>query len=419
MPDAAEGFSRTKLPKAVWRLGWVSLFTDVATEMSYPLLPAFLATMGAAGQWLGWVEGIAESVGAFVKYFAGAASDRAASQSGAGTGRKRYVVFGYTLSSLVRPLLSLAVAPWQVVALRASDRVGKGIRSAPRDALLAAAISPEARAYAFGFHQMMDNIGAVIGPLVAFTLARAAGMSLRAIFAFAIVPGLIAVATLAFGVHEASGSAEGGTSQTPGATGSAEGGTSQTPGASTPSAPSLSPHVKRYLVAVAVFSLGASADTFLLLRLSRQHLPDAYLPIAWLSLNAMKALTNIPGGRLSDRIGHKWTLLGGWTLYAAAYATFPFAHTITATWLVLLAYGFYYGLTEGAEKALLTELTPKEQRGRAFGTLHAITGFAVLPANAVFGYLFDTHPEAAFLMGASCAALGALLLLILVRPTKS
>jgi len=377
----------TKLPKAVWRLGWVSLFTDVATEMSYPLLPAFLATMGAAGQWLGIVEGVAESVGAFVKYFAGAASDRAPV-------RKPYVVFGYTLSSLVRPLLSLAIAPWQVVALRASDRVGKGIRSAPRDALLAAAISPEARAYAFGFHQMMDNIGAVIGPLVAFTLARMAGLSLRAIFAAAIVPGLVAVATLAFGVRE---------TVTPP--------TTKKEGARAP----IDPRVKRYLAAVAVFSLGASADTFLLLRLSRQGLADAWLPIAWLSLNAMKALTNLPGGRLADRIGHKWTLLGGWTLYAAAYAMFPFAQTITQTWTVMLGYGFYYGLTEGAEKALLTELTPREQRGRAFGALHAITGAAILPANAVFGALFDAHPERAFLMGATCAGLGALMLLVLTR----
>jgi MFS family permease len=392
MPDSDErsrGELKT-LPQAVWRLGWVSLFTDVATEMSYPLLPAFLATMGAAGQWLGWVEGIAESVGAFVKYFAGAFSDRAPV-------RKPYVVFGYALSSLVRPLLSLAVAPWQVVALRATDRVGKGVRSAPRDALLAAAISPEARAYAFGFHQMMDNIGAVIGPLLAFTLARVAGMSLRAIFAFALVPGLVAVATLVFGVRE-----------------------SAAPPVTTkePVRVAIDPRVKRYLAAVAVFSLGASADTFLLLRLSRQHLPDALLPIAWLSLNAMKALTNVPGGRLSDRIGHKWTLLGGWLLYAAAYATFPFAHTLTATWLVMLGYGFYYGLTEGAEKALLSQLTPQAQRGRAFGALHAITGAAVLPANIVFGALFDTHPDAAFFLGASCAALGAVMLMILVVSAR-
>jgi MFS family permease len=380
-----------KLPKAVWRLGWVSFFTDVATEMSYPLLPAFLATMGAAGVWLGWVEGVAESVSAFVKYFAGAASDKA-------TVRKPYVVAGYTLSSLVRPLLSLAVAPWQVVALRATDRVGKGVRSAPRDAIIAASVTPETRAYSFGFHQMMDNLGAVFGPLLAFTLARAAHWDLRPIFAFAIVPGLCAVAVLVFGVKE--------------------------PDVAPPKkdvggrAP-LDARVKGYLFAVGVFSLGASADSFLLLRMSRQGLAVAWLPIAWLTLNAMKALTNVGGGRLSDRIGHKWTLLGGWALYAAVYAILPLAHTYTATWLVMLGYGFYYGLSEGAEKALLTELAPKEERGRAFGALHAITGAAVLPANAIFGFVFDTRPELAFLIGATCAALGAILLATLVRSPRA
>ncbi len=380
-----------KLTKTVWRLGWVSLFTDVATEMSYPLLPAFLRQLGAGGVWLGWVEGIAESVGAFVKYAAGARSDQ-------GTRRKPYVVAGYTVSSLVRPLLSLAVAPWQVVALRASDRVGKGVRSAPRDALLAASVSPETRAFAFGFHQMMDNLGAVIGPLIAFGLAGALHFSLRQIFAFAIVPGLVAVSVLVFGVKE----------EAPAPAKEKHEG----------KAP-LDPRVKRYLVAVAIFSLGASADSFLLLRLSHQGLADAMLPIAWLSLNAMKALVNVPGGRLSDRIGHKWTLLGGWTLYAIAYASFPFAKTITATWLVMLGYGLYYGLTEGAEKALLSQLAPAEQRGRAFGTLHAVTGFAVLPANAVFGLLFDAHPESAFFLGAACAGAGALALALVNIPKQN
>ncbi len=379
-----------KLPKTVWRLGWVSFFTDVATEMSYPLLPAFLATMGAAGAWLGWVEGVAESIGAFVKYTAGVSSDRAPA-------RKPYVVAGYTLSSLVRPLLSLAQAPWQVVLLRATDRVGKGVRSAPRDAILAAAVSPETRAYSFGFHQMMDNLGAVFGPLLAFTLARAAHFSLRQVFAFAIVPGLTAVSVLVVGVKEPASPAP-----------------KKDVGGRAP----LDAAVKRYLFAVGVFSLGASADTFLLLRMSRQGLDVAFLPIAWLTLNLVKALTNIAGGRLSDRIGHKWTLLGGWSLYALIYAILPLAHTYAATWLVMLGYGFYYGLTEGAEKALLTDLAPKEERGRAFGALHAITGAAVLPANAVFGMVFDTHPEVAFLIGASCAGLGSLLLAALVRmPT--
>ncbi len=371
-----------KLSKTVWRLGWVSLFTDVATEMSYPLLPAFLATMGAAGVWLGWVEGIAESVSALVKYVAGAVSDRA-------RGRKPYVVAGYAVSSLVRPLLALATAPWHVVLLRTSDRVGKGVRSAPRDALLAAAVSKETRAYSFGFHQMMDNIGAVVGPLVAFTLARAAHFSLREVFACAIVPGLVAVAVLVFSVKE-----EAAPEQKKKEDGSAP----------------LDARVKRYLVAVGVFSLGASADSFMLLRMTRQHLDVALVPIAWLTLNATKALTNVAGGRLSDRFGHKLALVCGWLLYAAVYAILPFAHTYQETWAVMLGYGFYYGLTEGATKALLTELAPTEQRGRAFGALHAITGAAVLPANAVFGMIFDTHPEIAFGIGASFAALGALML---------
>lgn len=380
-----------KLPKTVWRLGWVSLLTDVASDMSYPLLPAFLATMGAAGIWLGWVEGIAESVGAFVKYAAGASSDRTPA-------RKPFVVLGYTVSSLVRPLLAIVSAPWQVVALRTVDRTGKGVRSAPRDALLAAAITPETRAYAFGFHRMMDNIGAVIGPLLAFVLAGAFHWKVRWIFAFAIVPGLMAVSVLVFGVRESAGAPP----------------AKKKEGGRDP----LNPNVKRYLVAIGIFSLGASSDSFLLLRLSRQHLGAAWLPIAWLTLNLMKALTNVAGGRLADRVGRRGIVLAGWLLYAAVYAILPLAHTFAATWAIMLGYGFYYGLTEGAESALLTDLAPKEQRGRAFGSFHAIIGAAVLPANAVFGFIFDTHPNVAFLLGASFAALGALALAFVKLETR-
>jgi MFS family permease len=389
---------KPKLGKQVWRLGWISLFNDIATEMSYPLLPAFLATMGAAGVWLGWVEGIAESVSALVKYVSGLRSDR-------GTVRKPYVVAGYASSSLVRPLLALATAPWQVVVLRASDRVGKGVRSAPRDALLAASISPDVAAYAFGFHQMMDNLGAVIGPLVAFALAREAHFSMRAIFACALLPGLVTVAILIWGVNERP------------RRGHDENERPQSKNKSS-AKQALDSRVKSYLLAVAIFSLGSSADSFLLLRLTRQHLAVALVPIAWLSLNAMKALTNVAGGKLSDRVGHKWTLLGGWSLYAIIYAILPLAHTYQATWLVMLAYGFYYGLTEGAEKALLMAIAPEDQRGRAFGAFHAITGAAVLPANAVFGFVFDKNPEIAFWIGAGFAGLGALILLF-VNPLSA
>lgn len=396
MPPTADQVPKNeRLSPVVWRLGWVSFFTDVATEMIYPLLPAFLATMGAAGRWLGIVEGVAESVGALVKWRTGVVSDKAPV-------RKPYVVAGYTLSSLARPLTALAVAPWQVVIVRATDRVGKGLRSAPRDALLAIVASPERRAAAFAVHQMMDNLGAVVGPLVAFTLARALGWSIPHIFAWTIVPGILAVATLVFGVKEPAAS------QTP---------TPPPAGVAAPPSERLPGRVRGYLVAVAVFSLGASADSFLMLRLSRLGLAVAYLPIAWLSLNAVKATLNVPGGRIADRIGHKPTLLGGWVLYAAVYAMLPFAQSVEATWILMLLYGGYYGLSEGAEKALLAEMVTRKQRGRAFGAFHAITGIAVLPANAVFGFLFDLHPRMAFWFGAGAAALGALLLAPL-RPKE-
>ena len=399
MPETSESVrKKVRLSPVVWRLGWVSFFTDVATEMIYPLLPAFLASMGAAGKALGAVEGIAESVSAMVKWRTGVVSDKAPV-------RKPFVVAGYTLSSLARPLLSLTVAPWQVVIVRTTDRIGKGLRSAPRDALLAVVTSPERRAAAYAVHQMMDNFGAVVGPLVAFALSRGLGWSLPRIFAWTIVPGLLAVATLVFGVKEPAPSV----TPTP------------LPVAGAPAPPALGVRlpgrVRVYLTAVAVFSLGASADSFLLLRLSKLGRAVAYMPIAWLSLNLVKALLNVPGGRISDRIGHKPTLLTGWVLYATVYAALPFAETVTSTWMLMLSYGAYYGLTEGAEKALLADMVTKKQRGRAFGAFHAITGISILPANAVFGFLFDLHPRAAFWFGASSAALGALLLAPL-RPQR-
>ncbi|HEX7601695.1 MAG TPA: MFS transporter [Polyangiaceae bacterium] len=378
------------LPPVVKRLGWVSLFTDAASDMIYPLLPAFLRSLGAGGQWLGIMEGVAEAVGSLVKWRAGALSDRG--------GRKRFVLLGYGVSTFVRPLLAFAMSPWQVVLIRATDRVGKGVRSAPRDALLAGAVEPERRAMAYGFHRMMDNLGAVIGPLMAFSLARFFDATPRTIFAFALLPGIVALLTIVFGVREPAPPAV----------------LPETREEGKQAAP-LPSSVKVYLVAVGIFSLGASADSFLLLRLSKQGLGDAWLPIAWLTLNLAKSATNIPGGRISDRIGHRRTLLVAWSLYAAVYALMPFATSYALTWALMLVYAAYYGLSEGGEKALVAELAPAESRGRAFGALHAVTGLAVLPANAVFGALFDASPRYAFWTSAACAAVGAGVLAVTAR----
>ena len=381
-----EPLNGPSLPKVVWRVGWVSLLTDAATEMVYPLLPAFLRSMGGGASWLGVVEGVAEAVSAFVKWRTGALVDRSPRKKG-------FVVAGYGISSLVRPLLALAAAPWHVVLVRATDRVGKGLRSAPRDAILTAAVTPEQRAAAFGAHRMMDNLGAVIGPLLAFAFAQVLVLPTRTIFALAAVPGALALATAIFGVHEIVEAAP-----------RVEAKQSSQDGTPLPGP------LRRYFVAIALFSLGASADSFLLLRLNKQGLPDAWLPIAWLTLNLAKSAMNVPGGRLADRYGRKRVLSFGWLVYAAVYCAFPFASSVPATWALLVVYAAYYGLAEGSEKALVADLAPKEVRGRAFGLLAAITGIAVLPANAVFGGLFDLQPAYAFGAGALCAFLGAAVL---------
>jgi MFS family permease len=382
------------LPSVVKRLGWVSFFTDVSSDMIYPLLPAFLRSLGGGPEVLGVMEGAAEMLSAWIKREAGVRSDR--------TGlRKPWVVAGYALASIARPMIALAGAPWQVVVLRALDRTGKGLRSAPRDALVAGAVAPEKRGAAFGFHRAMDNAGATVGPLVAFVLMRAADFSARTIFALALVPALVSVAVV-LSVRESPASPAVPTSPT-------------SPDSPTPTTQHLPVEARRFLVCVGVFTAGASADSFLLLRLRDLKLDEALLPIAWLSLNAVKAITNVPGGRLADRIGRKRTILLAWAVYVAAYAAFPFAETWTGAWAIMLAYGAYYGLSEGGEKALLSSLAPKEAQGRAFGALHAVTAVAVLPANVLFGFLYAKSAKLAFCTSAAMAAAGLALLLVLVR----
>lgn len=381
----------TAFPPTVWRLGWVSLLADVAGDMVYPLLPALLVALagGATGSpavSLGLVEGIGESVGALVKWWAGVQSDVARR-------RKPFVVLGYVIAALSRPLLALVTAPFQVVAVRAIDRTGKGVRSAPRDALVTAAIDEKRRGLAFGFERMMDNIGAVIGPLIAFALARGAGWPLRHVLAASLVPGVLSVLVV-LTVRE-----EPRTAPEPAQV------------AAPARSPRLSRRVRAYLAVVALFTLGASADSFLLLRLVDLGMPAAWTPIAWLSLNLSKALLNLPGGWLSDRLGRKRTLAVAWVVYAAAYALFPLTRSVAVTWALFVFYGAYYGLAEGGQKAIVADLCSPTERGRAFGALHAITGVAVLPANAIFGALYAAHVGWAFGASAACALASAVALL--------
>lgn len=357
--------------------------------MIYPLLPAFVTGVLHAGPaFLGLVEGLAEAVASLLKIVSGALSDRVPR-------RKGLVFGGYLLSSLARPLMALAASPIHVLFVRFADRVGKGVRSAPRDALIAEACLPEDRGRAYGFHRAMDNGGAVFGPLLA-TAALAAGLPLRVVFALAIVPGVLSLLVLGFGVREVARASA---------------------GASTLPSPrsATSKGFARYLGVLALFTLGNSSDAFLILRAQEAGVSLALVPLLWGFHNGVKAVASTHGGALSDRFGRRNGILAGWALYAVSYLGFALAHSAGQSWALFGLYGLYHALTEGAERALVADLAEPAARGRAFGLYHAVTGASLLPASLLTGLLWQAYgARAALLVGAGLAGVAALGLLILV-----
>jgi MFS family permease len=350
---------RTRLPATVIALGLTSFFTDVASEAVFPLLPGFLALLGAGPTFLGLLEGLADAVSAFLKYQSGRWADAG--------GKKGFVLGGYALATVVRPLLAIVTAPWQVLAIRVTDRVGKGIRSAPRDALIAGAVSSEESGRAFGFHQAMDHAGAVVGPLLA-TVLLALGVEVRTVFALTLIPGVLAVASI-FLVKE------------PEAPVRAKGAVlDDTP---------LPARLKQLLVIIGVFTLANSSDAFLLLRSSELGVETKWLPMAWLALNLSKMFWASRGGDWSDRTARHRLILAGWAVYAVSYALFAIATAQWHAWALLAFYGAFAGLTEPVEKALVKELTPKPQHGRAFGAYHAMLGALAVPSGLLTGFLWQ------------------------------
>jgi len=383
------------LHRTVRSLGLVSLLTDASSEMIYPLLPAFLTgTLRAGPAFLGIVEGLAETVAAALKIVSGGLSDRLRR-------RKPLVVAGYSLSSLVRPLVALATAPAHVLAVRVLDRVGKGVRSAPRDALVAAVVPPEDRGRAFGFQRAMDHAGAMVGPLLA-SAAMLVTSDLRVVFALAVIPAALAVATLVLGVREEARPA-------------APAAVTATPGEASP----LEPALLRYLGVLAVFTLGNSSDAFLLLRAQEAGIALAAIPALWALHHLVKAGVSTWGGALSDRVGRRRVILAGWGVYALAYAGFAVAVSPLAIVGLFAFYGLFHAFTEGTERALVADLAGEATRGRAFGLFHAVTGATLLPASLITGVLWQRFGAPVALgTGAALAALAAFGLLALVpAPT--
>jgi MFS family permease len=411
-----------KLPRNVLAISLVSLLNDASSEIIYPFLPLFLAlTLGASPFAIGVIEGGAESVSALLKLFSGYLSDRRGR-------RKGLVVFGYGLASVMRPLLAFASSWPHVLFIRLADRVGKGLRSAPRDAMIADAAAPAERGIAFGFHRSMDHAGAVIGPLLGFVILSfiASGRpaptadDYATLFLWASVPAAAAVLVAAFLIRERPRPAPAARPAPDGPVAAHAGSQATGPVART-SPPRLSlrgfdSNFKRFLLVLALFTLSNSSDAFLLLRAEQAGVSASLIPLLWAALHVMKVGSSLVGGDLSDRLGRKTLIVSGWLLYAAVYAGFAYASSAAEVWLLFLVYGLYFGLVEGSEKALVADLVRPEQRGTAYGLYNLAFGVTVLPASLLLGALWDWRgAPTAFLTSAAIGVTAALLLTLTVR----
>ena len=393
LPEAPP--DQQKLPRNVKVLGLASLLNDIATEMVFPLLPNFLLTvLGGNRLYLGVIEGAADSVASLLKLWSGGRSDQAGR-------RKGFVLFGYTFAAVIRPLIGIVIAPWQLFAIRVGDRIGKGIRTSPRDALIADSTDPSMRGRAFGFHRAMDHLGAAIGPLLATAFLWFWPDQLRTLFLLTIVPGLLVVVLLAVYLKE----------------------TPSTDTAKEPIRLTLKPfdrNFRLYLLALIVFTLGNSSDAFLLVRAGELGVPTILLPILWCLFHIVKSIGNWLLGRASDRFGPRPFIFLGWFVYGGVYLAFGLATTAWEAWTCFMVYALFYGLTEPAEKALVANLVGPERKGLAYGWYNFAIGIATLPASLIFGAIYQFYgPLAAFGWGAALALVAAVLLMgVAAKPIE-
>ena len=377
------------VPRTVIALGLVSMFTDLSSEMIYPLIPVFLTTvLGAGALALGVIEGVAESTAAVLKIVSGWWTDSVKR-------RKPFILAGYGIAGAVRPLIAFATTWPLVVGIRFVDRVGKGIRTAPRDALIADVTPVASRGAAYGVHRSLDHFGAVLGPLVAAALLWV-GLGLRSVFLLAAIPAIIVIFVIARMVKEP---AQTGPITTTGRSVFSRGG-------------ELGANYWTLMAAVAVFTLGNSADAFLLLRLSDAGVSAMWIALLWSLFSLVKMGSNLVGGRLSDRLGRKPLVLVGWVFYAAIYLSMAIASSTAILIGLFLAYGLYFGATEPVERAWVAGLAPADLRGSAFGYYNGAIGIGALPASIVFGGIWAVFGHAAaFTFGAVMAAIAVLILL--------
>ena len=370
---------RARLKPQVVLLAFAALLNDTASEMIYPLLPVFLtATLGATPLVIGLIEGAADGLASILKYIAGSWSDRFGR-------RKPLVVAGYALAAASRALIGAAGSWATVLSARLIDRTGKGIRSAPRDAMIADVTPQEDRGRAFGFHRAFDHTGAILGPVIAIGLMHGLGVPLRHVFYIAVIPGAVAVVLLVVALREEQ-------TKVPG---------SPLRAGIPPARAPLSAPFLRAMVGIALFSLANSSDAFLLLQAHEAGVSTAMLPLLWAAHHVIKSLFSTYTGGLSDRIGRKKLIVTGWSIYAVIYFVFPFAQSLAVFVLLFIVYAVPFTLAEGAEKALISDLVPADSRGRSFGIFYLVSGLGVLAGSLLFGVLYqEVSRPAAFFTGA-------------------
>ncbi len=388
------------LTRNVVVLGVVSFLTDISSEMSLTLLPLFLANvLGVKTSIIGLIEGIAEATASLLKLASGWLSDRLGR-------RKSLVVLGYGLSSVAKPFLAVASSWPQVLLIRFADRVGKGIRTSPRDALVADSSPLEIRGRSFGFHRAADTAGAVTGLALAALvvyLSQKGAMTLslqtyRTIVLLAMIPGFLAVALALLFVTEIRPSQR------------------ETSAPFTFSLKGFDRRFLFFLLAVILFTLGNSSDAFLILRAQNVGLNVLQITLMLVGFNVLYSLISMPAGEVSDRIGRRKVIIAGWMAYALIYLGFALAFRAWHIWLLYVAYGLYYGLTEGVARALVADLVPSPQRGSAYGLYHSVVGIMAFPSSFIAGVLWQVFsPAAPFYFGAVMAGLASILLVMAVR----
>lgn len=382
--------------KNVTIAGLVSFFMDVSSEMIYPLVPLFLANvMGVSNSVIGLIEGLAESTASLLKIFSGWFSDKIGN-------RKWLMAVGYGISTLSRPIMALALGWHQVMGSRLVDRFGKGIRTAPRDAIIAESTDSAYLGRAFGLHRSMDTLGAVVGPALAFFLLSALSNDYRKVFWLSMIPGVIAVLLIVFFITE-----------------------KKKPSSAIANRPKLTFRhfdwrFKFFVFIAGIFALGNSSDVFLILRAQQVGVPTAMIPVIYLVFNVVYSLSSIPSGMAADRFGKKRIILLGFLLFAVLYGGFAIASGTRAIWMLYGLYGLFMGLTEGIQKAFLTTIIPADFKATAFGVYNTIVGIAMLPASLIGGFLWNqVSPSATFYFGSITAAISALLFIVFVIHDKT